>query len=408
MAAVLPFLETEEFHFPEDTGEGLQGLGALAAANRTDEQIVGASNSELTRLLWTRTLLQQALKGVTFQLFADGGQLKIRLSKPIPAKLIPWQAMTADQQTFSLFSTNSKMRCPTFDLPAGSGLVGGACPAAGPAQSTSIGRGDKGGNLLTTIGGRTVLRLYPDVEYNLARSVCASCYATGGSYGQVSTQLNELVHLAVMQTAVQPGNEKVLKALIDALVWQIPLLPYDSYQAGKASVDASGQVTGAKAGLAAPDVVRERMKRYPKVIRIHSSGDFFSQPYAEMWLEVARQVQRTHGDQIIFWAPTRTSFIPTWAKFWDEADIPKNFTIRPSAYHVGDSAPAARGLASGTSVLTPDDSKISRGEKFDHQCGVYDLKAGNKTCVEALDPDGTPGCRACWVRGDLRVNYVAH
>jgi hypothetical protein len=406
MAAVLPFHETEEFHFPDDAGEGLSGLGALAAAKRTDSEMIAASNSELTRLLWNRTILHKAMAGKTFQLGVQDGQLMIRLSSAIPKTLVPWQGMSGNIQTVSFFSTNSKMRCPTFDLPAGSGLVGGACPAAGPAQTTSIGRGDKGGSILKVISGRTVMATEPNVEFNLARTVCASCYAVGGSYGQLSTQTVELVHLAVMQAAV--ADESIRSALIDAMAWAIPNLPFAKHQEGEGSFDEQGNVVGAKAGLAPPAEVRKRMARYPHVLRVHSSGDFFAPDYARIWLEVARRVQASHGDSIIFWAPTRTNFIPSWQKFWAEANVPSNFTIRPSAYHVGDPAPMVQGLSAGTSVLTEDDSKVSKGEKFDHQCGVYDLKAGNKTCVEAKDPEGREGCRACWMRPDLRVNYVAH
>jgi hypothetical protein len=410
MAAVLPFLETEEFHFPEEAGTGLSGLGSLAAAKRTDDEIVAASNMELTKLLWLREVLQKGLAGKTFQLVFDRkkGQLIIRLSSPLAADTVPWYGMQGDVQNVSFFSTNTKMRCPTFDLPAGSGLVGGACPAAGPAQTTSIGRGEKGGSILKVIDGRSVMALYPDVEFNLARSVCASCYATGGSYGKASTQLSELVHFAVMKAAIL--NPAMQAALIEALVWQIPNLPYAEYQEGEEDEKSK------KRGAASPDEVRKRMalprpslpNGYPNTIRIHSSGDFFDQRYARMWLEIARRVYQTHGMNIIFWAPTRTQFLPTWAKFWSEAEIPPNFTIRPSAYHVGDSAPMAQNLAAGTSVLTPEDSEVSKGEKFDHQCGVYDLDKGNRTCVEAKDPEGKPGCRACWVRPELRVNYVAH
>lgn len=414
MAAVLPFLESEEFHFPENAGEGLAGLGALgAAADRTDAEIIGASNMELTKLLWMREVLQKALVGNSFRLVHDAptNQLLIRLTHKIPKGVVPWYGMTNDTENVSLFSTNSKMRCPTFDLPAGSGLVGGSCPAAGPAQTTSLGRGDEGKNILKVISNKPVMTMYPDVEFNVARSVCASCYATGGTYGKSSTQLNELVHFALMKSAMQ--NPAMKAALIEALVWQVPNLPFALHQEGEIE---EGSAKHAK-GAATPEEARIRMAKprpgfphgYPNVVRIHSSGDFFNRTYAEMWLEVARRVYATHGMNIRFWAPTRTQFIPVWAEFWADADIPDNFTIRPSGYHVGDSAPMANGLAAGTSVLKEKDSAVSRGEKFDHQCGVYDLDPkADKSCVEAKDPNGAPGCRACWVHPAKRINYVAH
>jgi hypothetical protein len=158
------------------------------------------------------------------------------------------------------------------------------------------------------------------------------------------------------------------------------------------------------------------------VVRIHSSGDFFSIKYAEMWLEIARRLYAQHGNRYTLWAPTRTHVIPGadraderasgFADFWAKADaagqIPPNFVIRPSAYHLGDYAPMPPGLAAGTSVLTPADAAQTKGVKYDHQCGVYDLARGNKTCVDARAPDGSKGCRACWEQPKTRVNYVAH
>lgn len=414
MAAILPFLETEEFHFPEDAGAGLNGLSALAASKTADE-MVGKSNLELTRLLWARSLVEKELASRTFQLVIDTSKspsLIIRLNKAMPVDTVPWFRLSKAMQNINVFSTNSKMRCPTFDLPAGASSVGGTCPASGPAQTTSIGRGDSVAKDMMTQrpDGRYFLKLYPDVEFNLARTVCAECYATGGTYGNTSTQVTEVVHAALVKAAMK--DDAMREALTQAFVWQIPHLPYDRWQAGEGELDEEGNVVAKKAGHTPPDEVRKRMARFPKVIRVHSSGDFFNEKYASFWLDVARRVQAQHGEEIRFWAPTRTQFLPDWANYWTEqwkaGLIPSNFSIRPSGYHVGDPAPMLSGLAAGTSVLTPKDSAVSRGEKFDHQCGVYDLKEGNKTCVEALDPTGKPGCRACWVNPEKRVNYVAH
>jgi hypothetical protein len=410
MSAVLPFLETEEFHFPENAGQGLNGLSALAASKTADE-LIGKSNLELTRLLWARTLIQQELAKRTFRLVIDTSKspsLVVRLSEPMPVDTVPWFRLSSEMQNINVFSTNSKMRCPTFDLPAGASSVGGTCPAAGPAQTTSIGRGDNAEKsmLEQRPDGRYFLKLYPSVEFNLARTVCAECYATGGTYGNTSTQVTELVHEALVKSAMQ--NSQMRAALLDAFVWQIPLLPFDRWQEGEGELDEEGNIVAKKAGHTPPDKVRERMARYPKVFRVHSSGDFFTAKYAKFWIDVARRVQAQHGEEILFWAPTRTQFLPNWAEFWKTANVPSNFIIRPSGYHVGDAAPMAQGIAAGTSVLTPKDAEVSRGEKYDHQCGVYDLKQGNKTCVEALDPDGNPGCRACWMKPNRRINYVAH
>lgn len=431
MAAILPFLETEQFHFPKelDTGileaQGLSGLGAGVFPEGLRAEVerqakIAQSNGEMTRLLWTRTLIQRALSTRTFQLVRKGREFKIRLSEAFVPDTIPWARTASAARTFSFFSTNSKMRCPTFDLPAGAGSVGGACPAAGPAQTTSLGRNDKGGGLLAERDGRKVLRLYPDIGYNLASSVCSSCYATGGKYGEPSVQIREIVAYAVVQAALR--DPAIRRTLVEAMVWQIPNLPFDKWEAGKGTkrdatgVDEDGDEAVKPAGaIETPQEVLERMKDYPDVIRVHSSGDFFDLDYARMWLEVANRLYETHGTSIMLWAPTRTQVVPTWAEFWKKNPPPPNFVIRPSGYHVGDPAPDAVNLARGTSVLVPADAAGTKGIKYDHQCGVYDLEKGNKTCVDAMSPPGRngekpqKGCRACWVRGDdLRINYVAH
>lgn len=422
MAAILPFLETEQFRFPEELDTGFlesRGLSGLGAGDLTAAEKIAHSNGEMTRLLWTRTLIQRALSTRTFQLVRKGREYKIRLSEAFRPDTIPWARTASAARTFSFFSTNSKMRCPTFDLPAGAGSVGGACPAAGPAQTTSLGRNDKGGGLLAERDGRKVLRLYPEIGYNLASTVCASCYATGGKYGEPSVQIREIVAYAVVQAALR--DRRIYRTLVDAMVWQIPNLPFDKWEAGKGTKrDATGveedDDTPVKAGeVESPQEVLERMSGYPDVLRVHSSGDFFDQDYARMWLEVANRLYETHGTSIMLWAPTRTQVVPTWATFWKNNPPPPNFVIRPSGYHVGDPAPEAVNLAKGTSVLVTEDAAQTKGIKYDHQCGVYDLERGNKTCVSAMSPPGrngekpSRGCRACWVRGDdLRINYVAH
>jgi hypothetical protein len=412
MAAVLPFLETEEFHFPEELGEvgdhGLSGLGD-AKVKQTKVQMIAASNSELTRTLWMRAAVQNALRGMSFQLVRVGDIIHMKVIGDVEKQLTPWASLaTVPSNGYALFSTNSKMRCPTFDLPAGAANVGGACPGALPAQTTSLaGREPQdAGDIIIKKDGRLVLRQYPSVEFDLSRSVCSYCYASGSGYGYASTQFAEIVRFSVAQAAIAKGNAAVREAFINAVVWQVPRLPYRS-DLGKGDGE-TGPQTLARMGKKFQTASGEPQM----MIRVHSSGDFFSPQYAELWLEITRRVYALYGDKYIFWAPTRTQVLPKFAQWWKSQSIPPNFVIRPSAYGLGDYAPAAQPLAGGTSVLVPDDAKESQGVKYDHQCGVYDLKKGNKTCVDAKSPgwkEGDPvGCRACWVRPDLRVNYVAH
>lgn len=425
MAAVVPFIETQQWSFPDYGPQGLSGLGDSAKAQLTAEQMVAASNIEQTRLLYTRTLLQQELAKRTFRLVRRGGNIKIELSEAFNKDTIPWARSSSNIRTLSLFSTNSKMRCPTFDLPAGAEKVGGTCPAAGPAQTTSLAGEKPSSGIVDSSRSLPVLRYDPSIPYRLHEAVCLYCYATGGKYGEPTVQIAELVKYAVVQAAL--SSPELREAFIRAVVWQIPNLPYDRWLVGKITKrDASGndddsdevaedaEATVTREDVESPEAILERMGRFGRnVVRIHSAGDFFSPEYAEMWLEIANRLHDQYGRQYTLWAPTRTHVLTgRFQKFWRDAAaehrIPPNFVIRPSAYHLGDPAPEVFALSGGTSVLTPSDAAVSKGTKFDHQCGVYDLARGNKTCVDAIGPDNQKGCRACWVRPDLRINYVAH
>jgi len=58
-----------------------------------------------------------------------------------------------------------------------------------------------------------------------------------------------------------------------------------------------------------------------KAIRIHASGDFFSQKYFDTWMEIASQ-----NPHVEFWAYTKS------LRFWIKRlnDIPSNFTLTAS------------------------------------------------------------------------------
>mgnify|MGYP001021106014 CR=1 FL=1 len=64
------------------------------------------------------------------------------------------------------------------------------------------------------------------IEYDRATTVCASCYATGTTFGYTSVQLAELMHFAVMKVATE--NAQFREQLIQAVVWAIPRLKYES------------------------------------------------------------------------------------------------------------------------------------------------------------------------------------
>jgi hypothetical protein len=163
-----------------------------------------------------------------------------------------------------------------------------------------------------------------------------------------------------------------------------------------------------------------------KPVRIHSSGDFFSPRYAAAWMDVANEVAKVEP-RIKFWAPTRTWASPGFATAWPGilARLKQpNFVVRSSAYHVGDAAfgaliegkPGTPGWARGTTSLNAPPGKEPNAftqafpeatwagkddPRRDHDCPVYALGPGKRSCSVA-------GCRVCWTRPDLRVNYTLH
>jgi hypothetical protein len=79
------------------------------------------------------------------------------------------------------------------------------------------------------------------------------------------------------------------------------------------------------------DVLGGKRIELPKdamFVRIHSSGDFFSQKYFDMWLDVCRK-----NPDVTFWAFTKS------IQFWVNrlGQIPKNFTLQASKGSLQDS-----------------------------------------------------------------------
>lgn len=393
MAAILPFLETEPSKSAHSSHDVLDGLGKVSGKFMPMDELAVAHTS-LTRLAWARKLIAKELEGRTFTLEEELGDVYVRITPPLRSDVVPWHKSAGDAlNRFQLFSTNSKMACPTFDLPSGVGELGGSCPGARWAQSS--------------VSHEKSLLTESDAKYaegvighpiKLLTSVCEFCYASGGKYGEVVVQFAEVGRFAFIRSMMSSSATKA--QLISLLKWVITRkLRWSDKDVSR----RHGRRTGHKL----------------KPVRVHSSGDFFSPAYAELWMEVARQVAEIDKD-IQFWAPTRTHVLKQFVEMWKKPGfIPPNFTIRPSAYHVGDPAPQRVNAANsqGTGVLSVQDAKDGlvgsskfklNGKKADHICGVYALVPGNKTCKEATAPDGKKGCRACWVQQDLAIGYVLH
>ena len=330
-----------------------------------------------------------------------------------------------------LFSDNSKMRCPTFDLPAGSSVMGGACPGAIAGQSVvPLDTRLRAAREAAEYSHRYNLQTgqLESGHYEIENAICEYCYATGGKFSEASVQIKQLIAFGFVMRMVMTNPEALKQVLFEATL-------------------------GAEGFFKTKNDKTARFNFLP--VRVHSSGDFYTVEYAKIWIDVAWMLlanEKNGGRAVRLWAPTRTHVNAGFRRLWASAQVPMNFAIRPSAWHVGDVAPAPivtlhdlapqpagqyrpdgprvmlRGadgeplMVQGTSVLRAKVAPAYAGAAYDFQCGTYALDAKEgKSCAlssppEAVGPqhDGVNdtgvknGCRACWIRPDLRVNYAFH
>lgn len=377
----------------------LEGLGNLV----NDYRALNRSHYSLTRTVWVRRALEMFGANVRFALVQDGimklritqSPFKDKAGRPImPGDVVPWSRTSPFHQVALWGAENSKMNCPVFDLPAGGLSIGGSCPGATLGQSVTnpTGRGN-----VTTPDGQT-----RPVELN--KAICQSCYATSGNFQYANIQFTEVLRYWWCRNMLQAGR---MDEMVDALVHSITLLRFE-----KTPFDILP-------------------------IRLHGSGDFFSPDYAEAWCRVADKLHAMGGNaaKVRMWAPTRTWVGDNFKRFWAErlprlasvrAGGPPNLIVRPSAYHFDDPAPgplSPSNAQGSTSLLKRNDpgaaseragdarAFFAQGEareKYDWRCPTYSVAEGSKSCSNATNPQGGTHCRACWVRPELRINYLAH
>lgn len=117
------------------------------------------------------------------------------------------------------------------------------------------------------------------------------------------------------------------------------------------------------------------MKKERLIVRIHESGDFYNQRYAEMWLEIARRC--AHDTRIVFWAYTK-SFI-----YFDGVTLPENFKLRASVWADTDSEQLAIIARNKWTIYTVYENELPAGytECFCkdcancNQCGDMSIKS---------------------------------
>ena len=104
------------------------------------------------------------------------------------------------------------------------------------------------------------------------------------------------------------------------------------------------------------------------VVRIHESGDFYNQAYADAWLAIAESCLNLHGIEFIAYTK---SF-----RFFDGKALPKNFHLRASVWDDTKPEDLATIERNGWPIYTAVD-KFTDDDTF-HQCRCEDCA----TCTE--------------------------
>lgn len=195
----------------------------------------------------------------------------------------------------AVFTATTKMRAPSFSLPAGPPSAGGACPAAALKHPD-----------------------VPDRDW-----ICYGCYATTGNYLLPSVQAVQTIRAAWVRAALKDGT------FADQLA-----LCLENYHRRGRSVKVLAPGGGTRA-----------LPLNAGYFRIHDSGDFsaLGEAYARAWFDVAARFPR-----IRFWAPTRDWVFDRMRPVL--AAAPSNVVLRPSALQVGAPPPSVPGLAAGSAV----------------------------------------------------------
>lgn len=356
----------------------LRVIGSDPKSAKVEQAAIVKSHAELMRTAFTRRTIRQALEGKTIEVVSlwrprnEKGEVILRLDEPIGRKPAYNPPGKGDIRNTTLLTWTSKMGCPSFSLPAGPGMFGGACPGALAGQSIvprELAR--KQDETVARIIGQPVV---------LANCVCQWCYAEGGNYAYGSMQQHQVVRFLWVQEALKDGS------FHEVMDWAIK----------NADFALEGRTLKSDTGSEIHYPAEQSGKKF---FRIHDSGDFFSLKYLEAWKELARA-----NPDITFWAPTRI-----WAHGSMPIGIrPKNLIIRPSAYMVD--WPAAGGElpvienAAGWSLVYSDAAKSAMPEGA-WDCPAYLSENEASTCRHAF---AGKGCRTCWTAPSKVVNYTKH
>ena len=132
-------------------------------------------------------------------------------------------------------------------------------------------------------------------------------------------------------------------------------------------------------------LILDSLTPFASYVRLHVSGDFFSQDYLDAWLDVARQRPDT-----LFYAYTKA--LPFWIK--RKGEIPENVVLTASFGGTHDHLIEEHGLRSARVVLSEQEAK-DLGLELDHD-DSHAMQDGPSFAllIHGSQPSGTPAAKA--------------
>lgn len=398
-----------------DDSESFEGFGA-AEKMRRQASPLAVTNTKLMRTALTHTAVDFLMKDIKFRHTFENGQLYIEVvdsphqnarGEPVipTTRAYPFRSPIDVRGTNAWSFANSKMDCPSWDLPAGGTAIGGTCPGANPAQPIVPENVRSRRTPEPPAQGLPDGAMVATGDVRLAETICSGCYATGGNFAYANKVAQDTLRWWWVQSMLGQFDQGLS----------------ESEKAYRLDDTAHLLVESLLANQQWPYGAKDNQGQYIKPVRVHSSGDFYNPGYAMLWLRIADLAWEADS-ALRFWAPTRTWAAAGWQEFWARnlPQAPPNLVVRPSAMHFDDPSPGElsprRGMGT-TSMYATDLDKDGRtdfnaqGDErrfFDWECNAYAVGAGDRSCSNALNPDGGKHCRACWTKPGLRVNYVAH
>jgi hypothetical protein len=142
-------------------------------------------------------------------------------------------------------------------------------------------------------------------------------------------------------------------------------------------------------------LILDSLSPYAGVVRIHVSGDFFSQAYFDAWVEVARRRPRT-----LFYSYTKA--LPFWVARKDE--LPDNFLLTASCGGTHDQLIHEHGLRYARVVFSVAEA-VALGLPIDHD-DKHAMRPGPSFALllHGLQPAGSQAARALhalWQKGEF-------